>query len=105
LRPMFTAKELKDLRVGDEIDTGAFVFEGLPKSECVVLVVRHRKKNALVAFDVTYFGIKIGEWVAQVQATGDVLWIDQAKSRADRDAKGKSTGKKSMSARRTRRYH
>lgn len=104
-RPMFTAKELTALRIGDEIDTGAFVFENLSEKECVTLIVRRRViKNKLVEFDVFYFGINIGTWIAQVQETGTVLWMDQNKSKADRVAKGKPTGKK-MGSKRARRYH
>lgn len=97
---MFTVKELKDLRIGDEIDTGAFVFEGLPKAECVILVVRRRSKNVLVEFDLTYFGITIGTWIAQPQESGRVVWVDQNRSRSEKQAKGKSTGKKKMGGKR-----
>ncbi len=104
-RPMFTAKELTELRVGDEIDTGALVFEGLTNAESVILVVSHRRKKKLVEFDLIYFGINIGTWIAQVQESGKVVWVDQNRSRAEKIAKGKSTGKKKMGGKRARRYH
>ena len=93
-KPMFTVKELKALRIGDEIDTGAFVFEGLSKKECVLLTVRRRGKRTLVEFDLTYFGINIGTWIAQPQENGTVVWVDQNRSRSEKLAKGKPTGKK-----------
>ena len=42
VKPMFTVKELTALRIGDVIDTGAFVFESLSGTECVTLTVRRR---------------------------------------------------------------
>jgi len=113
IKPMFTVKELTALRVGDVIDTGAFVFENLSEKECVTLTVRRRViKNKLVEFEVSYFGINIGTWIAQVAVSDPreesgpdrVLWMDQNKSRADREAKGKET-KKKMGGKRARRYH
>jgi hypothetical protein len=97
---MFTIKELKDLRIGDEIDTGALVFEGLSKKECVIFTVSRRSKNVLVEFNLTYFGINIGTWIAQPGGDGRVIWVDQNRSRAEKLAKGKSTGKKKMGGKR-----
>ena len=103
-RPMFTVKEFLALRVGDMIDTGAFVFKNLSEEECVILTVRRRVvKNKLIEFEVTYFGINIGTWIAQVQEDGSVAWVDQNKSRADKEAKVEM-GKK-MGGKRARRYH
>lgn len=77
---MLTADELKSLKVGDEIDSGASIFEGLPDAECVVLVVT-RTTAKLVEFDLIYFGITIGSYIAQHDESGKVLWVDQGKSR------------------------
>jgi len=86
------------------IDTGAFVFKSLSEEECVILIVRRRViKNKLIEFEVTYFGINIGTWIAQVQGTDRVLWVDQNKSREAKAAKVE-TGKK-MGGKRARRYH
>lgn len=93
-RPMFTVKELKALRIGDEIDTGACVFENLSTKECVLLTVRRRGKRTLVEFALTYFGINIGTWIAQPGGDGRVIWVDQNRSRSEKLAKGKTTGKK-----------
>lgn len=101
---MFTIDELKALRIGDEIDTGVGVFESLSKTECVLLTVSRRGKRTLVEFKLTYFGINVGTWIAQPGGDGGVIWVDQNKSKADRLAKGKSTGKK-MGGKRARRYH
>lgn len=105
VKPMFTVKELTALRIGDVIDTGAFVFENLSDKRCVVLTVRRRViKTKLVEFEVSYFGINIGTWIAQAQEGGNVMWMDQNKSKADREAKGKET-KRKMGGKRARRYH
>lgn len=83
---MLTAKELKDLEVGDEIDSGAFIFEGLPDEERICFTVT-RTTAKLVEFDVTYFGVNIGTWVAHFGG-GKVLWMDQGKSRKAAGKKG-----------------
>ena len=77
---MFSAEELKELQVGDEIDSGYFVFEGLPDEEYICFVVTRTTKK-LVEFDLTYFGINIGTWIAKPRADGSILWMDQGKSK------------------------
>ena len=84
---MLTATELKELKVGDEIDSGAFIFEGLPDAEYVLFTVT-RVSSKVVEFDLTYFGVSIGNWVAKPCANGSVLWIDQGKSRESARKKG-----------------
>lgn len=77
---MLTATELKELEVGDEIDSGAFIFESLPDEEYVLFTVT-RVSSKVVEFDLTYFGVSIGNWIAKPCANGSVLWMDQGKSR------------------------
>ena len=77
---MFTAAELKELKVGDEIDSGFFIFEGLPNDEFICFTVV-RTTAKLVEFNLTYFGIRIGNWIAKPCADGSILWMDQGKSR------------------------
>lgn len=84
---MFTAKELKALKVGDEIDSGHFIFEGLPDEEYVCFVVT-RTTAKLVEFDLTYFGINIGNWIAKPGGDGDILWMDQALAKKTSRQKG-----------------
>lgn len=84
---MFTAKELAALKVGDEIDSGHFVFEGLPDEEHICFTVT-RTTAKLVEFDLTYFGINIGNWVAKPCADGSILWMDQGKAKKTTPRKG-----------------
>jgi hypothetical protein len=84
---MFTAKELKKLKVGDEIESGHFIFEGLPDEEYICFTVA-RTTAKLVEFDLTYFGVNIGNWVAKPCADGSIVWLDQGKSRKDAGKKG-----------------
>ena len=84
---MFTAEELKDLQVGDEVDSGHFVFEGLPDEEHIQFTVA-RTTAKLVEFDLTYFGINIGNWIAKPCANGSILWMDQGKSKQATGRKG-----------------
>ncbi len=83
---MLDAKSLKSLKVGDEIDSGAMLFEGLPDEEFVTFTVV-RVGSKVVEFELTYFSIVIGSWVAKPTGTGAVLWIDQTASRNARKKK------------------
>ncbi len=84
---MFTAEELMELQLGDEIDSGHFVFEGLPDEEHICFTVT-RTTAKLVEFDLTYFGINIGNWIAKPRANGSILWMDQAQSKKAKPRKG-----------------
>jgi len=90
---ILSADDLGLIQVGDEIDSGVFIFEGLPDEEFIKLMatrVKGNRESPLVEFEVTYFGIVIGHWIAYV-VDGGVSWMDQDKARK---AQQKKTVKK-----------
>ena len=78
---MLSAGELVKLKVGDAISNGTTIFEHLSEEDVQFTVTRVVPKSKLVEFEVNYFDVKIGEWIAKVNMDGSVLWLDQAKTR------------------------